>query len=47
VDSARNLDYPAIIGVSIIGGVSFLLINFVTDVTYVLVDPRIQLGRDR
>jgi ABC-type dipeptide/oligopeptide/nickel transport system permease component len=47
VDSARSLDYPAIMGVSIIGGVSFLLINFVTDVTYGLVEPRIRFGRDR
>ena len=44
VDSARSLDYPAIIGVSILGGASFLLINLMTDLIYVLIDPRIRLG---
>jgi ABC-type dipeptide/oligopeptide/nickel transport system permease component len=47
VDSARSLDHPAIIGVSIIGGVSVLLINFVTDLVYVIVEPRIRFSRDR
>ncbi len=44
VEAARGLDYPAIIGVSILGGAAFLLINLITDLAYVLVDPRIRLG---
>ena len=44
VESSRALDFPAIMGVSILGGVIFLLANLVTDMTYVLVDPRIRLS---
>jgi peptide/nickel transport system permease protein len=44
VDSSRALDFPAIMGVSILGGVIFLVTNLVTDMTYVLVDPRIRLS---
>lgn len=44
VESSRALDFPAIMGVSILGGVIFLLTNLVTDMTYVLVDPRIRLS---
>jgi peptide/nickel transport system permease protein len=43
VESARALDYPAIMGVTMLGGAAFLLTNLVTDLTYVLVDPRIKL----
>ncbi|TPI57370.1 ABC transporter permease [Mesorhizobium sp. B3-1-3] len=43
VDSARALDYPAIMGVTMLGGAAFLLTNLLTDLTYVLVDPRIKL----
>lgn len=44
VDSARTLDYPAIIGVSLIGATAFLLTNLVTDVAYAYANPRIKLG---
>lgn len=43
VESARALDYPAIMGVTMLGGTAFLLTNLLTDLTYVLVDPRIKL----
>lgn len=43
VESARALDYPAIMGVTILGGTAFLLTNLLTDLAYVLVDPRIKL----
>jgi ABC-type dipeptide/oligopeptide/nickel transport system permease component len=43
VDSARALDYPAIMGVTVLGGAAFLLTNLVTDITYIFVDPRIKL----
>ncbi|MGQ3070168.1 MAG: ABC transporter permease [Ferrovibrionaceae bacterium] len=44
VDAARSLDYPAIMGVTIVGGSAFLLTNLVTDLAYALVDPRVKLG---
>jgi peptide/nickel transport system permease protein len=43
VDAARNLDYPAIMGVTLIGGLAFLITNLVTDVAYALADPRIEM----
>ncbi|MBY5406419.1 ABC transporter permease [Rhizobium leguminosarum] len=43
VESARALDYPAIMGVTMLGGAAFLLTNLMTDLSYVLVDPRIKL----
>lgn len=44
VEAARGLDFPAIIGVTIVGGVIFLLTNLVTDIAYVFVNPRVRLG---
>lgn len=44
VDASRNLDFPAIIGVTILGGFAFLITNLITDVIYALADPRIRLS---
>ena len=44
VDAARSLDYPAIMGVTIVGGAAFLLTNLVTDIAYAFADPRIRLS---
>ena len=44
VDASRKLDFPAVIGVTILGGVAFLLTNLITDVLYGLTDPRIRLS---
>lgn len=44
VDSARSIDYPAIIGVTIVGATAFLLANLVTDIAYAFANPRIRLG---
>lgn len=44
VASTRVLDYPAINGVCLFGGVVFLLTNLVTDVFYGLADPKIRLS---
>lgn len=44
VDSVRTLDYPAIMGVTIIGGAAFLLANLATDVSYIFADPKIRLS---
>lgn len=45
VDSARTIDYPAIIGVTIVGATAFLLANMITDIAYAFANPRINLGR--
>lgn len=42
VEAARSLDYPGITGVTIIGGLGFLLANLLTDVAYAAVDPRMR-----
>jgi ABC-type dipeptide/oligopeptide/nickel transport system permease component len=44
VEAARALDYPAIIGVTVVGGVTFLVTNLLTDIAYMLVNPRIRLS---
>lgn len=44
VDAARGLDFPAIIGVTIVGGVIFLFTNLITDIAYVVANPRVRLG---
>jgi len=44
VDAARSLDYPAIMGVTIVGGAAFLLTNLITDIAYAFADPRIRLS---
>jgi peptide/nickel transport system permease protein len=44
VESARSLDIPGVMGVSIFGGLMFLLANLATDILYAFVDPRIRLG---
>ena len=44
VDASTNLDFPAIIGVTILGGFAFLMTNLVTDLLYAVADPRIRLS---
>jgi len=44
VSATRALDYPAIKGVTIFGGVVFLLANLVTELLYSVADPRIRLS---
>jgi peptide/nickel transport system permease protein len=44
VNAAQTLDFPAIMGVCLLGGVAFLLANLVTDLGYALADPRIRLS---
>jgi ABC-type dipeptide/oligopeptide/nickel transport system permease component len=43
VESSRSLDFPAITGVCLVGGVIFLLSNLIADITYAIVDPRVRL----
>ncbi|WP_137389449.1 ABC transporter permease [Rhodoligotrophos defluvii] len=44
VSAARSLDYPAIIGVTIVGGLAFLITNLVTDIAYAAANPKIRLS---
>jgi peptide/nickel transport system permease protein len=44
VDASRKLDFPAVIGVTILGGVAFLITNLITDILYASADPRIRLA---
>nr|WP_195909543.1 ABC transporter permease [Rhizobium tubonense] len=44
VDAARALDFPAVIGVTIVGAIVFLLTNLITDVAYVIANPRVRLA---
>jgi peptide/nickel transport system permease protein len=42
VMSATNLDYPAIMGVTLLIAVIFLFINLLVDILYTIIDPRIR-----
>jgi ABC-type dipeptide/oligopeptide/nickel transport system permease component len=44
VEASRRLDFPAIIGVTILGGFAFLMTNLITDIIYAIADPRIRLS---
>ena len=44
VNASRNLDFPAIIGVTILGGMAFLFTNLLSDIAYAFADPRIRLS---
>jgi peptide/nickel transport system permease protein len=43
-DAAVSLDFPAVMGVTLLAGVAYALINLVTDVLYATLDPRISYG---
>ncbi|HUX40635.1 MAG TPA: ABC transporter permease [Rectinemataceae bacterium] len=40
--AARNLDFPAIIGVSILIAVNYVIINLIVDILYGVLDPRVR-----
>ncbi len=40
-DSAVALDFPALMGVSLVIAVVFLLINLLVDMSYAFIDPRV------
>ena len=42
VEATRRLDYPAINGVCIAGGVIFLFASLIADILYAAVDPKIR-----
>lgn len=43
-DSARNLDLPGVMGVGLVVGVIYIGINFVVDIAYGFLDPRVRLA---
>ncbi len=47
VNAAESLDFPAIMGVTLLAGASFLIVNLLTDVGYAYADPRVRLGEAR
>jgi peptide/nickel transport system permease protein len=42
--SAANLDLPGVMGVGLVVGLIYLIINFVVDLLYGVLDPRVRLG---
>ncbi|MGO2658537.1 ABC transporter permease [Mycetocola reblochoni] len=43
-NAARNLDLPGIMGVGLVVGVIYLVINLVVDLFYAILDPRVRLS---
>lgn len=44
VGSITQLDFPAIMGFTLVAGLSCVIINLIADVLYVRIDPRIEIG---
>jgi peptide/nickel transport system permease protein len=42
-DAALNLDLPSIMGVTLVVAIIYILINFIVDILYGVVDPRIRV----
>jgi len=43
-EALYNYDYPTLIGSIFVIAISVVLLNFITDVVYALIDPRIRIG---
>jgi peptide/nickel transport system permease protein len=43
-DAAVSLDFPAVMGVTLVAGVTYALVNLVVDLLYAALDPRITYG---
>jgi peptide/nickel transport system permease protein len=43
VSSARSLDFPGIVGVTLVGSLAFLSANLITDIAYAFVNPKVKL----
>ena len=43
VNAAYNLDYPAILAITVIVGLSVIVANFIADILYGVMDPRVRL----
>jgi peptide/nickel transport system permease protein len=44
VNAIKNLDYPAIMGVTLVISVIYVFVNLAVDIAYVVLDPRISLS---
>ena len=44
VNSIAQQDYPVVLGIVLVSGIVFVLVNLLVDLTYGLVDPRIDIG---
>ena len=44
-NAITNLDYPSILGVTLLFAAIYVIVNFVVDMVYMLIDPRIRLVR--
>ncbi|MGO8060763.1 ABC transporter permease [Rhizobium johnstonii] len=44
VDAVQTRDYPVIMGATLVIGACVIVVNLLTDITYVVVDPRIKVG---
>jgi peptide/nickel transport system permease protein len=44
VTAATTLDYPAILGFTLVVAIMFIIVNLLVDLTYALLDPRIRIG---
>jgi len=44
IDAILKLDYPAIQGSVLFAAIIFVLVNFIVDVLYAVVDPKVKLG---
>ncbi len=44
VRMALKLDYPGLIGVTLVVAVVYIIINFIVDILYGILDPRIRVG---
>jgi peptide/nickel transport system permease protein len=45
VDSALQRDYPTIMGITMMVSIVVIVTNFLTDLSYLLIDPRVKLNR--
>lgn len=45
IEAIRNRDFPLVQGVTIMAGIMIVFANFVIDMIYALIDPRIRLNR--
>jgi peptide/nickel transport system permease protein len=47
VNAIKNLDYPAIMGVTLVISIIYVFVNLLVDIAYVMLDPRISYGGAR
>ena len=45
ITAVTNRDYPLIMGVTVVYAVLIVVMNFIVDVLYTLIDPRVRLGK--